>query len=81
MPMIYHFNDSSLSFVSYLNFINLINSTYIPSTSNNFKILKNGQSQEGLLFTIDKNSIIKNFTFLYPYLRPDNQNYYGLIGL
>ena len=81
IPIFYHFNDSSLSFSSNLNFINTLDSTYSPSTSKSFKNLENGQSEEGLLFTIDDNSIIKNFTFLYPNLKEDNKNYYGLIGL
>ena len=81
IPMFYHFNDSSLSFDSSLNFNNIFDSTYNPSTSNSLKILENEQAEEGLWFYIDDNLIIKNFTFLYPNLKEDNPNYYGIIGL
>ena len=81
IPMFYHFNDSSLSFDSSLNFKNIFDSTYNPSTSNSLKILENEQAEEGLWFYIDDNLIIKNFTFLYPNLKEDNPNYYGIIGL
>lgn len=81
IPMFYHFNDSTLSFGSSFNFVNNLNSTYNPTTSKSINIFENKQAEEGLLFNIDDNSIMKNFTFLFPNLEKDNQKYYGLIGL
>ena len=85
IPMFYHFNDSTLSFDSSLNFVKIIKSSYSPSTSKSFKILENGKAKEDILFYLDDihedNLIPKNFTFLFPDLNEENKNYYGLIGL
>ena len=81
IPIFYNFNNSYLSFRSDLDFLCSLESSYNPSKSKSYKLLKNYLAKEDISFNIEKETIIKNFEFIEANKKKKNTEYYGYIGL
>ena len=77
----FNFNDSSISFRSDLSFFSNLESSYNPFDSKSFQKLENGKAKENLYFDTGLETVIKNFTFLYPNLNKKSLNCFGCFGL
>lgn len=81
IPGLYFLYNSSLLINSNATFLFPFESDYIPSKSKTFINCENNKIQEQLIFNIENEEIIKNFTFLYLNQNKKDKNLYLRIGL